>query len=111
MNIYDQQESNKRTTMMLMGAFFLLFLAVGAGFDYFYLSFNPAAAEPVYKMNSQGYYEVHNTSRQLIPYGTIGALLFGGIMVLNSVFNGPKMVLRSTMARRAVSSKGRAAVH
>ncbi|MDQ7773728.1 MAG: M48 family metallopeptidase [Elusimicrobiales bacterium] len=104
MNIYEQQESNRRTTMVLLGAFLLLFLAVGAGFDFFYLSFNPVAGEPSYKLNAAGYYEVHNARPQMIPYGTIGALLFGLVMVLNSVFNGPGMVLRSTMARRAVST-------
>ncbi len=104
MNIYEQQTSNKRTTMALLGAFFLLFLVLGAGFDYFYLSFDPAGAQPTYVMNAQGYYEAVNTSPQLIPYGTIAALLFGVIMVLNSVFNGAGMVLRSTMARRAVSA-------
>lgn len=104
MNIYEQQESNKRTTMVLLGAFFLLFLALGIGFDFFLLNFNPAPAEPQYKLNAQGYYEAHNLTPQLIPYGTIAALLIGVIMVLNSVFNGPKMVLRSTRARRAVST-------
>ncbi|HNT96873.1 MAG TPA: M48 family metallopeptidase [Elusimicrobiales bacterium] len=104
MNIYEQQTSNKRTTMALLGAFFLLFLALGAGFDYFYLSFDPVGAQPTYVMNAQGYYEAANTSPQLVPYGTIAALLFGAIMVLNSVFNGAGMVLRSTMARRAVSA-------
>ncbi|HOI42658.1 MAG TPA: M48 family metallopeptidase [Elusimicrobiales bacterium] len=104
MNIYEQQASNKRTTMVLLGAFLLLFLALGAGFDYFYLSFDPVGAEPTYVLNAQGYYEATNTSPQPIPYGTIAALLFGAIMVLNSVFNGPGMVLRSTMARRAVST-------
>ncbi|HBE89216.1 MAG TPA: hypothetical protein DDW67_08780 [Elusimicrobia bacterium] len=104
MNIYDQQVSNRRTTMVLLGAFLLLFLALGAGFDFFYLSFNPVAGEPTYKLNAAGYYEAHNASRQMVPYGTIAALLFGFVMVLNSVFNGPSMVLRSTMARRAVST-------
>jgi heat shock protein HtpX len=104
MNIYEQQESNRRTTMVLLGAFLLLFLALGAGFDFFYLSFNPVAGEPSYKLNAAGYYEVHNARPQMIPYGTIVALLFGVLMVLNSVFNGPAMVLRSTMARRAVST-------
>ncbi len=104
MNIYEQQESNRRTTMVLMGVFLLLFLAVGVGFDFFYLSFNPVAAEPSYKLNAAGYYEVYNTRPQMIPYGTIGALLFGVIMVINSVFKGPAMVLRSTLARRAVST-------
>lgn len=104
MNIYEQQESNRRATTVLLGVFLLLFLAVGAGFDFFYLSFSPVAGEPSYRMNAAGYYEAHNTRPQMIPYGTIAALLFGVGMVLNSVFNGPSMVLRSTMARRAVSA-------
>jgi len=84
-----------------MAAFLVFFLIIGLGFDFFYLSFNPAKT-PQYNWNSSGYYEAV-VSSQPVPYGTIVALLVGFGMVLNSVFNGSQMVLRSTMARRAVS--------
>ena len=87
-------------TWGIMFVFVALFLAIGIGFDFFYLSFNPAKA-PVYKWNSLGYYEAAVAS-QPVPYGTILALLIGLGMVANSVANGAKMVLRSTQARLAV---------
>lgn len=100
MNIYEQQSANRRMTWVIMLAFVGFFLFIGLGFDYFHQSFNPAGA-PNYVWNSSGYYEAQS-SAQRVPYGTIIALLIGFGMTLNSVFNGPAMVLRSTMARRAV---------
>ena len=100
MNIYEQQTKNRRMTWAIMLLFVAFFLLIGLGFDYFYLNFNPAKA-PQYLWNDAGYYEAVVSSRS-IPYGTIIALLLGSGMVLNSMFNGPGMVLRSTMARRAV---------
>ena len=108
MNIYEQQASNRRMTWFIMAVFVAFFLFIGLGFDYFHQSFNPAGT-PQYVWNNSGYYEAQSSS-QPVPYGTIIALLVGFGMVLNSVFNGPAMVLRSTMARtsssmtRAVSS-------
>jgi len=75
---------------------------IGLGFDFFYLNFNPAKT-PRYNWNSAGYYEAAVTS-QPVPYGTIVALVIGLGMVANSMVNGAGMVLRSTMARRAVST-------
>ncbi|OGS62419.1 MAG: hypothetical protein A3J79_07990, partial [Elusimicrobia bacterium RIFOXYB2_FULL_62_6] len=99
MNIYEQQASNRRMTWFIMAVFVAFFLFIGLGFDYFHQSFNPAGT-PQYVWNNSGYYEAQSSS-QPVPYGTIIALLVGFGMVLNSVFNGPAMVLRSTMARRA----------
>ena len=89
-------------TWGIMLVFVVFFLFIGLGFDYFYLSFNPAKS-PQYVWNSAGYYEAA-VSSQPVPFGTIIALLLGFGMVLNSLFNGAAMVLRSTMARRAVST-------
>jgi len=102
MNIYEQQASNRRMTWAIMFVFVTFFVVIGLGFDFFYLSFNPAKA-PDYKWNAAGYYEAGVTS-QPVPYGTIAALLIGLGMVANSMVNGTSMVLRSTMARRAVST-------
>lgn len=89
-------------TWVIMLVFVAFFLFIGLGFDYFHNSFNPAKT-PQYVWNSSGYYEAR-TSSQPVPYGTIIALLVGFGMVINSMLNGPAMVLRSTMARRAVPS-------
>lgn len=101
MNIYEQQASNRRMTWAIMFVFVVFFVVIGLGFDFFYLSFNPAA-EPAYKWNAAGYYDAA-VSSQPVPYGTLVALLVGFGMVANSMVNGAGMVLRSTMARRAVS--------
>lgn len=99
MNIYEQQASNRRLTAMIMAAFLALFLAVGLGFDYFYLNFNPGGRAV---LNSQGFYETRPPSPVSgVPFGTVIALLAGLALTANSYFNGPRMVLRSTLARRA----------
>lgn len=90
-------------TAFILAAFVALFLFIGLGFDFFYLSFKPAA-DPKYNLTSSGYYEAGAHTSQPIPYGTIAALLIGLGLAANSMVNGPAMVLRSTMARRAVST-------
>lgn len=105
MNIYEQQASNRRMTVMIMTVFLGFFLAIGLGFDFFYLNFRPGGSTAL-TMNADGFYEQHRTGgASSVPFGTIFALLAGLGMTANSFFNGPRMVLRSTMARRAVSSE------
>jgi heat shock protein HtpX len=87
-----------------MAAFVGFFLFLGLGFDYFYFNFSPLAA-PRYKWNEDGYYEAQlSGGASRIPFGTIISLLIGVGVAANSMLNGPSMVLRSTMARRAVST-------
>ncbi|MDD2806315.1 MAG: M48 family metallopeptidase [Elusimicrobiales bacterium] len=106
MNIYEQQASNRRTTAFIMAVFVGFFLVLGLGFDYFYLNFNPGGATAV-SMGADGYYEASRSKAQNIPFGTIIALLIGLGMTANSYFNGPGMVLRSTLARRAITADER----
>ncbi len=102
MNIYEQQDSNRRLTALIMGGFVAFFLFLGLGFDYFRLNFNPYA-EPAVEWNADGYYEAKAPAGSArIPFGTIAALLLGLGLTANSFYNGPRMVLRSTMARRAI---------
>ena len=102
MNIYEQQAYNKRTTVAIVAVFVLFFLVLGLGFDYFYLNFSPLAAPQIH-MTEDGYYEAQRPSGAArIPFGTIISLLIGLGVAGNSMVNGPSMVLRSTMARRAV---------
>lgn len=100
MNIYEQQSSNRRMTAAIMLVFVLFFLTIGFGFDYFYLNFSPFA-EPQATWNAGGYYERQGPAAGRIPFGTIISLLIGLGIAGNSMLNGPGMVLRSTMARRA----------
>jgi len=106
MNIYEQQSHNRRMTAGILAVFVALFLFLGLGFDFFYGTFSPPAlATPSFAMNEAGYYEAARPgAASNIPFGTIISLLVGMGMAFNSLLNGPAMVLRSTMARRAVSS-------
>lgn len=104
MNIYEQQSSNRRMTAAIMLVFVLFFLVIGLGFDYFYLNYNPLGEPQVAQVtwNADGYYEKRGTSgASKIPFGTVISLLIGLGIAGNSMLNGPRMVLRSTMARRA----------
>ncbi len=84
-----------------MLVFVLFFLVIGLGFDYFYLNFSPFT-EPKVTYNPNGYYERQSSpAASRIPLGTIISLLIGMGIAGNSMLNGPRMVLRSTMARRA----------
>jgi heat shock protein HtpX len=104
MNIYEQQASNRRMTAFLMAVFVVFFLVIGLGFDYFYLNFTPGGAPAAPVLGADGFYEASRGQAQNIPFGTILALLVGLGMTANSFFNGPRMVLRSTMARRAITA-------
>jgi heat shock protein HtpX len=102
MNIYEQQASNRRMTMVILSVFVAFFLFIGLGFDYFYTSFNPVP-ETTFERNADGNFEARRTGgASRIPFATILSLLAGLGMAANSMVNGPRMVLRSTMARLAV---------
>lgn len=92
--------------MVIMAVFVLFFLFIGIGFDFFYLNFNPVH-QPTVEWNANGYYEARGSTGSRIPFGTIISLLVGLGMVGNGLFNGPAMVLRSTMARRATGTDDR----
>ena len=46
MNIYEQQEANRKKTWLVIGIFILFFVFLGLGFDFFYFGFNPWANPP-----------------------------------------------------------------
>ncbi|MBI5743595.1 MAG: M48 family metallopeptidase [Elusimicrobia bacterium] len=107
MDIFEQQAHNRRMTAGILALFVGLFLFLGLGFDFFYGSFNPVPAVNL-EYNADGYYESRRPGAAAsIPFGTIIALLVGMGMAANSMVNGPSMVLRSCMARRAVSADGK----
>lgn len=105
MNIYEQQASNRRATYFFVALMMLLLGAVGFGFDLFFgglevpgLTYGDGAifrtAEPL----RPGQTPQPGNS---VPYFTIIAVAAGGLLTLNSIFNGPKMILSSVMARPA----------
>ncbi|MEA3306409.1 MAG: M48 family metallopeptidase, partial [Elusimicrobiota bacterium] len=60
--------------------------------------------QAVYTDSYGGGSEIHIQKAQRIPYFTIIAFIIACFMIGNSAMNGAKMVLRSTMARRASPS-------
>jgi heat shock protein HtpX len=75
-NLYEQQAHNRRLTWLVLGAFVLLVLVLGVGFD--------AAT-----FSSEGVF---------VPLGTTAALLYGGGTATYSYFRGDAAVLASTKA-------------
>jgi len=82
MNIYDQQQKNKKLTIIIFVVFVIFFLIIGFGFDYFYL-YN---------------YHLYN-DKKFIPIGTILSLIISFILVIIAFTNGIKMIISSTDAR------------
>jgi len=106
MNIYEQQAANKRSTMLIVGAFVLLFAAIGFGADVFLLGY-PVAGINDRTEQAQPYTDawgnlVHPVPgpKETAPFATFIALVIAGGFILNSFNNGVGMVLRSTGARR-----------
>ena len=77
MNLYEQQASNRRRTVVVMVGFVAFLLCIGLGFDYFYFS----AGAPV-----------------PVPVGTGLALLYGSGSSAYSYFNCDRAVLKSAAA-------------
>lgn len=77
-NIYEQQERNKRLTVVVMLGFVLFLAFIGFGFDYYFL----------------GFYQ----NDMVLPVGTIIAVVIGTAMAIGSLQSGAKSVLQSTGA-------------
>ncbi|NLH38889.1 MAG: M48 family metalloprotease [Elusimicrobia bacterium] len=88
MNIYEQQQKNKRLTVILIIVFVLFFIIIGLGFDYFYLNLYPAY------INENG----DEVMRRFVPYGTIFCLILSLILVINAFSNGIKSIIKATGA-------------
>jgi heat shock protein HtpX len=76
MNLYEQQQSNRRKTWLVMLAFVAFFLLLGFGFDAFYLG------------TAGGF-----------PVGSVIALGVGSVSAAVSYFSGDRAVLLSTAAQ------------
>jgi heat shock protein HtpX len=77
MNLYEQQQSNRRKTWLVMLAFVAFFLILGAGFDAFYLG----------------------AGGGFVPVGSVIALGVGSASAAVSYFSGDRAVLAATAAR------------
>ncbi|HEY6951675.1 MAG TPA: M48 family metallopeptidase [Bacteroidota bacterium] len=77
-NIYEQQEHNKRTTLIVMAVFIVFLGFIGLGFDAFYLG----------TVNEELF----------LPIGTLIALGVGSLSAVWSLKAGAKAVLSSTNA-------------
>ena len=83
MNLYEQQEDNKRWTFLLVSAYVALLAFVGLGFDIFILHVH------LFAPGSHAF---------RFPIATAAAAGFGALMAMNSYWNGPSMVLASAQA-------------
>ncbi len=91
MNIYEQQQKNKRLTWIILIVFLFFFLIIGLGFDYYY--FNPPP-DDIFTTNT-------SKTATFIPYGTILMLILSTIMVITAFARGIKMIILATGARPA----------
>jgi heat shock protein HtpX len=77
LNLYDQQQSNRRKTWLVMMAFVAFFLFLGFGFDAFYIG----------------------AGGGVVPIGSVIALSVGSVSAAASYFSGDRAVLAATSAR------------
>jgi len=102
MNIYEQQEYNKRNTALLLCVFVLLFLAIGLGFDFFMLGWKPPQTKLSQKYNPENAtYTLKPVNEAFVPFGTVIALIAGIGMAFYGYGNGKTLVLHSAHARLA----------
>jgi heat shock protein HtpX len=76
-NLYEQQAANRRKTWLVMSAFILFLLFIGAGFDVFYMG------------EAGGF----------VPVGSLLALSVGSVSSLLSYYAGDRAVLLATAAK------------
>jgi heat shock protein HtpX len=92
MNLYEQQEANRKNTKWVVVLFLLFFAFLGLGFDFFYLGFNPFYTPPVDQLAE--WREEHVS----FPLVTILALLIGSGQAWWGLRAGDRAVLRATSA-------------
>ena len=92
MNLYEQQEANRRNTKIVVGLFLVFFAFLGLGFDFFYLGFNPFYAPPPEQL--QEWREEHIS----FPFVTIVALLVGTGQAWWGLRAGDRAVLAAASA-------------
>lgn len=86
MTLYEQQDDNKRWTLLLVTVYIALLAFLGLGFDLFILNIHVVSSNP-------------NAFR--FPVGTAIAVFIGAAMSLISYYSGPSLVLASAQAVEA----------
>lgn len=92
MNIYEQQQSNRRKTAVIMVIFVVFLAFVGFGFDYFYLGYDPWTPPRPTSFPREASFP--------IPLATIVALGLACYWSLWSLYGGDEAVLASADAVR-----------
>ena len=90
MNLYEQQEANRRNTRLVVAIFIIFFAFLGLGFDFFYFGFNPWASPPP----MEGYQQ----SGLSFPLATILALVFSSGWTWWGLQAGDQAVLSASQA-------------
>ena len=92
MNLYEQQQANRRNTKIVVAVFLLFFVFLGLGFDIFYFGYSPWSPRPTnYLEYEQGI---------PFPMATILALLIGSGQAWWGLRAGDKAVLAAASAVR-----------
>jgi heat shock protein HtpX len=95
MNLYEQQQANRKNTKIVIAVFLLFFCFLGLGFDIFYFGYSPWPASPR-PANSSPYEQ----GQQGVPFpiATILALLLGSGQAWWGLRAGDKAVLAAASA-------------
>jgi heat shock protein HtpX len=94
MNIYEQQQANRKRTVMVIAVFIVFFAFLGFGFDYFYFGFHPWS-NPVAASGLGGPGSAAGIG---FPIATVAALLFGSGQAWWGLRFGDQAVLSSSNA-------------
>jgi heat shock protein HtpX len=92
MNLYEQQQANRKNTSTVIVLFLLFFAFLGLGFDFFYLGFNPLYEPPPELL------EEWRQEHVSFPFATVFAILFGSVQAWWGLRSGDKAVLRAVGA-------------
>ncbi|MBI4443820.1 MAG: M48 family metallopeptidase [Acidobacteria bacterium] len=86
MNIYQQQQANRKRTWLIVAIFIVFFAFLGLGFDYFYLGYDPWTTEPGMGMP--------------LPLATIFSIVFSSGWAWWGMLYGDRAVLSSSQAMK-----------
>jgi len=93
MNLYEQQQANRRNTKIVVAVFLLFFVFLGLGFDIFYFGYSPWSPHPT------NYLEYEEREQGIpFPMATILALLIGSGQAWWGLRAGDKAVLAAASA-------------
>ncbi|OFW27596.1 MAG: hypothetical protein A3H27_07580 [Acidobacteria bacterium RIFCSPLOWO2_02_FULL_59_13] len=102
MNIYEQQQANRKRTWLIVAIFIVFFAFLGLGFDHFYLGYAPWAPPPQpYEYEPvDGVRLIGINSSAAFPFATIFAILFSSGWAWWGLLYGDRAVLSSSQAMK-----------